>query len=627
MGLTDRLGVPEPPQGCEAVPQDPEESTELTPAHPASAASDRESVPLDDRHSRLMRLIATDRCALLDGATGTELIAVHGERPEADEHLWGLNSILDAAADVKAVHRRYAEIGCDVVCTNTWGLPTALRNGAAHLSELAPSRPVHWMDLARRGVQLARAAATEAGRGDEVAVAFSINGDADTPDGRETIRLLARAFERDRPDFILLETLSLVRTSTYATVEALLDTGLPVWLSFRRCRHGVCGVYGEHWGGPEGDAFGRAARRFEEMGVSALAINCIPPDHVTGMLSWLRDFTDLPLGVYPNLGYLSAAGWRHEASIGAERFAELARQWREEGAQIVGGCCGVGPEHIAAAHAALRDTKPGHARPAALPDETALPDEAPAEAGNGRPVPRWADARNRPLFPLDFPEITVEPGVFVPNQSSFLVWKYLYQEGVGAHQRCADIGCGSGLLSVQLARNGAAHVHALDNDPEAIRNTLTNAFRNGVADRVSATTQDLFPWVPEERYDVIVASLYQMPIDPFELAATHRPVDYWGRNLIDHLIRLLPDALADDGVAYVMQLSVIGEQRTVQLVESVGYRSRVVDFTLFEFPEPFLAKHEQIARVEETSDAYHLRLGDQEVMGAYLLEITRRQEA
>ena len=59
---------------------------------------------------------------------------------------------------------------------------------------------------------------------------------------------------------------------------------------------------------PEGDAFGRAARRFEEMGVGALAINCIPPDHVTGMLSWLRDFTDLPLGVYPNLGYLSAVG-------------------------------------------------------------------------------------------------------------------------------------------------------------------------------------------------------------------------------------------------------------------------------------------------------------------------------
>jgi homocysteine S-methyltransferase len=591
--------------------------------------SDRDPGVPEDRHARLMRLIATDRCLLLDGATGTELIAVHGERPESDEHLWGLTAILDAAADVKAIHRRYAEAGCDVVCTNTWGLPTALRNGAAHLSEStsAPSRPVHWMDVARRGVQLARMATAEAGRADEVAVAFSINGDVDTPDGRETIRLLARAFEHDRPDVILLETLSLIRSSTYATVEALLDTGLPVWLSFRRCRHGVCGVYGEHWGGPEGDAFGRAARRFEEMGVSALAINCIPPDHVTGMLSWLRDFTDLPLGVYPNLGYLSAAGWRHEASIGAARFAELALQWREEGAQIVGGCCGVGPEHIIAAHGALEGTKPGHARPAALPDETSLASDGTPAASNVGALPRWTDARGRPMFPLGFPEITVEPGVFVPNQSSFLVWKYLYQEGVGAHQRCVDIGCGSGLLSVQLARNGAAHVHALDNDPAAIRNTLTNAFRNGVADRVSATTQDLFPWVPEERYDVIVASLYQMPIDPFELAATHRPVDYWGRNLIDHLIRLLPDALADDGVAYLMQLSLIGEKRTVQLVESMGYRSRVVDFTLFEFPEPFFDKREQIARVVAGSDAYHLKLGDQDVMGAYLLEITRGQEA
>src|SRR5205814_4169803 len=133
-----------------------------------------------------------------------------------------------------------------------------------------------------RGVRWARAAAGGAGRRTEVAVAFSISGDVDSADGRETIRLLARAFEQDRPDLILVETLSLVRGSTYATVEALLETGLPVWLSFRRCRQGVCGVYGEHWGGPEGDAFGRAARRFEEMGVGALAINCIPPDHVVG---------------------------------------------------------------------------------------------------------------------------------------------------------------------------------------------------------------------------------------------------------------------------------------------------------------------------------------------------------
>jgi S-methylmethionine-dependent homocysteine/selenocysteine methylase/SAM-dependent methyltransferase len=587
----------------------------LSAMHVEATARGPETTHPDDRYQRLRRLIATDRCVILDGAVGTELIEVDGERPEAEEHVWGLSAILDSPADVRAVHRRYAELGCDAITTNTWGLPSALRAGT--LATADPSRPVHWMDIARRAVRLARGAADDAGRADQVAVAFSINGDVDTVDGRETIRLLARAFEEDRPDLILLETLSLVRSSTYATVEALLATGLPVWLSFRRCRRGVCGVYGEHWGGPEGDAFGRAARRFEEMGVGALAINCIPPDHVTGMLSWLRDFTDLPIGVYPNLGYLSAAGWRDETSIDPAHYAELALRWREEGAQIIGGCCGVGPDHVAAAAEALRPTKPGHARPDALTEERGATRGALGKAS------RWRDPRGRELFPLELPDIVCEPGVFVPTQGSFMIWKYLYREGVGAHQRCVDIGCGSGLLTVQMARNGAAHVHAIDIDEVAIANTLTNAFRNGVADRVSAAAQDLYPWVPEERYDVIVASLYQVPVDPFEQVVTHRPLDYWGRNLLDHMIGLLPTALADDGTAYILQLSIIGEKRTTRLLDQLGYQSRVIDYGFFEMRGIFAEKQEQIERVEESSDAYHLSLGE-DVMVAYLLEVTRR---
>jgi len=326
--------------------------------------------------------------------------------------------------------------------------------------------------------------------------------------------------------------------------------------------------------------------------------------------------------VYPNLGYLSEAGWRHEAGVGAEEYAELALRWREEGAQIVGGCCGVGPEQIAAARAALEPTKPGHVRPAALPDEGAGPVSLESRQ---RPAERWTDARGRPMYPLDLPDITCEPGVFVPTQGSLMVWKFLHQEAVGAHQRCLDIGCGTGLLTVQLARNGAAHVHAIDINTAAIKNTLTNAFRNGVADRVTAAVQDLYPWVPEERYDVIVASLYQTPVDPFEPVVSHRPLDYWGRSLIDHLFRMLPEALADDGTAYVMQLSIIGERRTTQLLERLGYQARVVDFGLFEFTELFNDARDQIARVEELSDAYHLKLGETDAMAAYLLEITRKE--
>ena len=60
----------------------------------------------EDRYARIMRLIATDRCVIMDGATGTELIDVGGERPEVEEHLWGVTAILDSPTDVTAVHRR-----------------------------------------------------------------------------------------------------------------------------------------------------------------------------------------------------------------------------------------------------------------------------------------------------------------------------------------------------------------------------------------------------------------------------------------------------------------------------------------------------------------------------------------
>jgi S-methylmethionine-dependent homocysteine/selenocysteine methylase/SAM-dependent methyltransferase len=557
-------------------------------------------------YGRVQGLLAAGRCVVLDGGVGTELPGLR----ESDDRLWGVRAILEDPRSVRDVHRRYVDAGCDVISTNTWGLPSGLLENGPRLWQ--SSRPVHWMDVARRGVRLAREAAGDR----DVAVAFSLNGDVDTNEGQETIRLLTRAFRDEPPDLILVETLSLVRPSLYDTIERLLDTGLPVWLSFRRCRHGLCGVYGEHWGGPEGDAFGRAARRFEEMGVGALLVNCIPPDHVDGMVSFLRDFTDLPLGVYPNLGYLTSDGWQFAEGVGGEEYASMALRWREEGAQIVGGCCGVTPGHIAAARAELADTVVGRRRLDGPIDGDATTQPAPAQD--------WRDRRGRSLFPLAFPDIATVPGVFQPRGSSFLAWRYLYDEGIGAHQRCLDVGSGTGLLGVQLALNGAAHVHCIDNDAAAVANTRDNAFRNGVADRLTVAQVDLFPWVPEERYEVIVASLFQLPADPFERIASHRPVDYWGRNAFDQLLTKLGRALAPEGVAYIVQLSILSQQRTAELLEAAGFEVTVVGYDLYSFPPHFTAKRPQIDRVEDLSDAYHVRISDDDVLVAYLLEVRRR---
>jgi S-methylmethionine-dependent homocysteine/selenocysteine methylase len=558
-------------------------------------------------YSTVQDAFAAQRCVVLDGGIATELPQTGPGRGHEDEALWGVSAVALAPDDVLEVHRRYVAAGCDVITTDTWGLPTALAGEVRPWD--AQDEPLHWMEVARHGVRLAREAGAPV-------VAFSLNGDLDRPGGEETVRLLGRAFASDPPDLVLLETLSLVRPSLLAVVESLLETGIPVWLSFRRCRHGLCGVYGQHWGGPEGDAFGRAARRFEELGVAALLVNCVPPDHVGGMVSYLRDFTDLPLGVYPNLGYYTSAGWRFEEGVGGSEYAEMALRWRAEGAQIIGGCCGVGPAHIAAARERLEGTRPGSDRPGQRADVNGRPPATVVAAP-------WRDRANRPLYPLEFPDLVAGDEVFAPTQGSFLVWKHLFQERIARERRCLDIGCGTGLQTIQLALNGAEHVHGIDLDPDAVASTMTNAFRNGVSERVTAATADLFAWVPEERYDVIVASLFQTPVDPFQNVVSHRPLDYWGRSAVDHVIRMLPEALTPDGEAYLLHLSILSQARTQQLLAEEDLDAQVVDYTFFPFADHFVDSEEQIARVEGLSDAYHLDAGGRDVMVAYLLRVRR----
>ncbi len=257
------------------------------------------------------------------------------------EEIWACGGVvvLDGALSerpdlVQEVHRRYAEAGADVLTTSTWRLDNL------------PSR---WKDLARRGVELARTGAGEAG----CAIAFSVWLEALEP---SRVPELAAAVAAAGPDLILVETMETIPTNLeFPGYEALLATGLPVWAGYRWTANGPSdttrvGIAPEagHWQDAGGDLFAQAARRLEELGVAAILVNCLPREDVPGTLPFLRGATSLPLGAYPNVGRFLNPGWEHDETTTPEAYLADASLWVEEGATIVGGCCGTTPEHIAA---------------------------------------------------------------------------------------------------------------------------------------------------------------------------------------------------------------------------------------------------------------------------------------
>ncbi len=566
---------------------------------------------------RIEGILSRKECVILDGGIATELgrLGIEGYQV-GDGGLWGSWALYHSPNAALEVHRSYVVAGCDVISTATWGLMNDPQFDSHNI--VGNEEPGHWMDAARLGIRMARRAIDEAGKSGQCAVAYCLNGDIDSVERLERLRLLGRIFKHEAPDIILMETMSLFRDGlTFPAVECMVETGIPVWLSFRRCRSGVCGVYGQHWGGPEGDLFGRAAQKFETMGARALLLNGIPAAHVDGVIPWLRDFTDLPLGAYPNLGFFRDPGWIFDDAIGPAEYAEMAARWREEGASILGGGYGVKPEHLAAMKKKLANLPPVSSGQAPAAETPQIETKTASDQ-------LWADEQDRCLYPLPFPQIVCDPEVFQPTQGSFLIWKHLFRTGAGKGKRCLDVGCGTGILTVQLALNGAQQVHAIDFQSKAVDNTLANAFRNGVSESVSGEIIDLYTALPEEKYDLIVASLYQTPVDPHGGESCLRPADFWGRNTFDHLITLLPKMMAEGGTAYIMQISVLSRAETERLLRGAGLTCKVIDFSFFNFGEGFLANLDQIRHVEELSDAYHLSFADEQVMVMYLLEVTRQ---
>ncbi|HQT93151.1 MAG TPA: homocysteine S-methyltransferase family protein [Thermoanaerobaculaceae bacterium] len=276
---------------------------------------------------------------VLDGATGSELLR---RGVAAAGRMWGVGALVEDPGSVRALHREYAEAGAQALTAATFRVaPYALRG--AGMEDRAG-------ELALLAVRLAREGAAEAGRDALVFASQTTLEDCYRPDlvpaddtlSREhaaTADILARA----RPDALLLETFNTAREARIAATAAA-TTGLPVIVSFV-CRRGML---------LSGEEPGDAAAAVCIPGVVAVGVNCTAVEDVLPALVRIAASTPLPLVAYANNAWHAAdSPWLAAEPVPPEGFARTAGSWAAAGARLVGGCCGTGPDHIAAIAARL----------------------------------------------------------------------------------------------------------------------------------------------------------------------------------------------------------------------------------------------------------------------------------
>ncbi|MFC9926029.1 homocysteine S-methyltransferase [Streptomyces sp. NPDC127190] len=282
---------------------------------------------------------------VLDGGMSNQLESAGHDLSDA---LWSARLLAERPEAVTEAHLAYYLAGASVAITASYQATFEgfARRGIGH--EEAARLLALSVELARDAARQARAA----GVGRPLWVAASVGPyGAMLADGSEyrgryglSVAELER-FHRPRlevlaaaaPDVLALETVP-DSDEAVALLRAVRGLGVPAWLSYtvdgRQTRAGQ----------PLEEAFAPAAKAEE---VIAVGVNCCDPEDVTPAVEIAARVTGKPVVVYPNSGEAWDAAAR--AWTGRTRFATgQVASWQAAGARLIGGCCRVGPEAIAA---------------------------------------------------------------------------------------------------------------------------------------------------------------------------------------------------------------------------------------------------------------------------------------
>ena len=295
-------------------------------------------------YDHIARKLRAGAVIVIDGGTGTDIqrrgVAMHGDT-------WCAEVNHSHPEIVRQVHEDYIHAGAEIIIANTFATSPLLFNALGRDDDV--------IALDKAAVAIAKKAAS----GHQVAVAGSISTmrpviagsdrtlkQQDWPEAtaRGLFRRKVENLARAHVDLLMMEMMRDTDYSIWATQEAVA-TGLPVWvgISVERSKDGRLTGFGRN-----DQSLEDVARALAATGPAAISIMHTSPNDTDEALDIVRKYWNGPLGAYPESGYFRMPEWTFVDIIPPEELVERAKLWRQKGATIFGGCCGLGPEHIAA---------------------------------------------------------------------------------------------------------------------------------------------------------------------------------------------------------------------------------------------------------------------------------------
>ncbi len=292
---------------------------------------------------------------LLDGGVSTEI----GRRGVAlDKNVWSGLTTKTHPDEVREVHEDYILAGAQVITANTYSTARHVLESInlGHEAKLLNLKSVQLAQQARDAV--AEQQVYVAGSMSSMPPLTSHHEVATGPHVTESYRELAGVLADAGVDLIICEMMRDVENASIV-IEAAVSTGLPVWVGYSTMMadNGV-DVRSLRWTNRDDTTsahdFAEMLDALKPLGGQVAGIMHTRVENIAPALRVLRDHWSGPLLAYAETGNLILPDWRYEEVSSPTDYASEIQGWISEfGVQVVGGCCGTGPEHISALNQVL----------------------------------------------------------------------------------------------------------------------------------------------------------------------------------------------------------------------------------------------------------------------------------